>query len=317
MAAGLSPIGRRHYAEGRCAVSIGARNENRAQQRNRHGLAAVTTKSEGDPDGTIPVSQAMAANSTRPEVEVPASFELKAASFTLPIFRLLNLDMESVADQLGARVDQAPDFFRNTPVVIDLGGFPEDVGEAVPFPHLVGLLRGFGLIPFGVRGGTKAQHAAAEAMELAVLGDGSSRAQRPPAANARATAASQPRSAAPGEGEPQAAPATSGYKLVTRPVRSGQRIYAKGGDLSVTAPVSSGAELIADGNIHVYGPLRGRALAGVQGDTEARIFCHDLQAELVSVAGHYRVSENIPAELRGMPVQIYLDQKVLRIDRLY
>jgi septum site-determining protein MinC len=73
---------------------------------------------------------------------------------------------------------------------------------------------------------------------------------------------------------------------------------------------------MADGNVHVYGPLRGRALAGMKGNTEARIFCQDLQAELVSIAGHYRISENIPPELRGMPVQIYLDQKILRIERL-
>jgi septum site-determining protein MinC len=99
-------------------------------------------------------------------------------------------------------------------------------------------------------------------------------------------------------------------------VRSGQRVYAAGGDLSIIAAVSSGAELMADGNIHVYGPLRGRALAGMKGNTAARIFCQDLQAELVSVAGHYRVSENIPRELRGVPVQIYLDQKILRIEKL-
>ena len=103
---------------------------------------------------------------------------------------------------------------------------------------------------------------------------------------------------------------------MTRPVRSGQRIYAAGGDLSVVGSVSSGAEVMADGNIHCYGPLRGRALAGTRGNTEARIFCSDLQAELVSVAGHYRVNENIPAELRGVPVQVYLDQNVLRIERI-
>jgi septum site-determining protein MinC len=73
---------------------------------------------------------------------------------------------------------------------------------------------------------------------------------------------------------------------------------------------------MADGNIHVYGPLRGRALAGMKGNTDARIFCQDLAAELVSVAGHYRVSENIPDDLRGVPVQVYLDQKILRIERL-
>jgi septum site-determining protein MinC len=93
-------------------------------------------------------------------------------------------------------------------------------------------------------------------------------------------------------------------------------VYASGGDLSIVAPVSSGAELMADGNIHVYGPLRGRAMAGLKGDSEARIFCQDLQAELVSVAGHYRVSENIPAALKGVPVQIFLDKEVLRIEKL-
>ena len=80
--------------------------------------------------------------------------------------------------------------------------------------------------------------------------------------------------------------------------------------------MSSGAELMADGNIHIYGPLRGRALAGMKGDPKARIFCQDLQAELVSVAGHYRVSENIPAALKGVPVQVFLDKEVLRIEKL-
>lgn len=241
------------------------------------------------------------------------AFELKAAGFTLPVVRLLGGDMEAVAEQLGAKVEQAPEFFRNTPVVIDLSALPTGTGE-VEFPLLVGLLRGYGMIPFGVRGGTKAQHVAAEAMELAILGDALARVTKTagtppePDRQTRDQAASAPK-------VPQQR-TTQGFTLVTRPVRSGQRIYAAGGDLSVVAAVSSGAELMADGNVHVYGPLRGRALAGMKGNTEARIFCQDLQAELVSIAGHYRISENIPPELRGMPVQIYLDQKILRIERL-
>ncbi|AHF03292.1 septum site-determining protein MinC [Marichromatium purpuratum 984] len=243
----------------------------------------------------------MAANPQSLEGEAAAAFELKAAGFTLPIFRLLGDDMEAVANQLSAKVGQAPDFFRNTPIVIDLGDF---AGGEVEFPLLVGLLRGYGMIPFGVRGGSKAQHASAETMELAVLGESYSRAARAGSANA--------------EGAEHAAaeePARASM-LVARPVRSGQRHYAAGGDLSVVGAVSSGAELMADGNIHVYGPLRGRAMAGVNGDLEARIFCQDLQAELVAIAGHYRVSENIPAELQGVPVQIFLDQKILRIEKL-
>ncbi len=251
----------------------------------------------------------MAVNPSSPSANGTAAFELKAAGFNLPVIRLLAADLETVADQLGAKVEQAPDFFRNTPVVIDLAAFPAAAGE-VEFPLLVGLLRGYGMIPFGVRGGTEAQNTAAEAMELAILGDAYARSGRP-------DVASVPR-ASESHGEAGEAPrkTRSSFTLVTRPVRSGQRVYAAGGDLSIVAPVSSGAELMADGNIHVYGPLRGRALAGMKGDTDARIFCQDLQAELVSVAGHYRVSENIPMDLRGVPVQIYLDQKVLRIERL-
>ena len=247
----------------------------------------------------------------------PAAFELKAAGFTLPIIRLLEADIEAVAAELGARVDRAPEFFRNTPVVIDLGGFPKEGGE-VEFPLLVGLLRGYGMIPFGIRGGTKAQNAAAEAMELAILGETESRGsrtERTDMLDQSAAPAPRPRRG-PVEGDQSAPRRPAPFTLVTRPVRSGQRVYAAGGDLSVIAAVSSGAELMADGNIHVYGPLRGRALAGMQGNTDARIFCQDLQAELISVAGHYRVSENIPAELRGIPVQIFLDQKILRIEKL-
>jgi septum site-determining protein MinC len=234
-----------------------------------------------------------------------AAFELKAAGFTLPVIRLLGLDMDAVAEQLGAKVEQAPDFFRNTPVVIDLTGLTEAAGE-VQFPLLVGLLRGYGMIPFGVRGGSQAQHNAAEAMELAILGDAVVRRA------AQGAEAGQSRRQEP---EVKSAPAGR-FTLITRPVRSGQRVYAAGGDLSVVAAVSAGAELMADGNIHVYGALRGRALAGMKGDTEARIFCQNLEAELVSVAGHYRVSENIPSELKGVPVQIFLDQKVLRIEKI-
>jgi septum site-determining protein MinC len=187
----------------------------------------------------------------------------------------------------------------------------------VQFPLLVGLLRGYGMIPVGVRGGDANQNEAAEAMELAILGDTFVRKTK--AAAARSTpkvtnesnaAAARPRAAAPrpASGAP--------FKLVTHPVRLGQRVYARGSDLSVVGAVSSGAELLADGNIHVYGALRGRAMAGLSGDLKTRIFCQNLEAELVSIAGHYRVSENIPSALKGVPVQIFLDQEILRIEKL-
>ncbi len=102
---------------------------------------------------------------------------------------------------------------------------------------------------------------------------------------------------------------------MTEPVRSGTQIYARGGDLIVTAAVSAGAEVMADGNIHVYGRLRGRALAGAAGDTAARIFCTRLEAELISIAGRYLVSEQLPAEYQGGPAQIALVDDALTIIR--
>jgi septum site-determining protein MinC len=243
---------------------------------------------------------------------VSPAFELKASSFTLPVIRLLGLDMDAVEAQLGPKVEQAPGFFRNTPIVIDLGALTRDA-DVVAFPQLVGLLRGLGMIPVGVRGGGAVQNEAARAMELAILGDNTRAGRQLPDAAERVETA--PPAVTPGPSrEVVDQAAVSASMLVDRPVRSGQRLYAPGGDLTIVGPVSSGAELMADGNIHVYGPLRGRVIAGLQGDTAARIFCRELQAELVSVAGHYRVSENIPAEIKGRSVQVFLDHEVLRIE---
>ncbi|WP_295540666.1 septum site-determining protein MinC [uncultured Thiohalocapsa sp.] len=250
---------------------------------------------------------------SNPGTQKAPAFELRASSFTLPVIRLLALDIDAVEAELAPKVEQAPGFFQNAPVVIELGALPPQ-GGSVAFPQLVGVLRGLGMIPVGVRGGSTQQNEAARAMELAILGDNgrTSRAAAEPWAERAAPAASPP--AAEVQAQPAEAPGHVGSLLIDRPVRSGQRIYAAGGDLTVVGPVSSGAELMADGNIHVYGPLRGRVIAGLQGDLSARIFCRDLQAELVSVAGHYRVSENIPAELKGHSVQVFLDHDVLRIE---
>ena len=241
----------------------------------------------------------MAAYPESDKTDFSPALELKAAAFSLPVLRLLHGDLRSIGEQLGAKVRQAPAFFRHAPVVIDLSSLPE--GDRVEFPLLLQLLRDHSLIPVGIRGGTPAQNRAAQGEQLTVLNE-SVHPPHPTDSPHR-----------PAEKEP----AAPNFKIVTRPVRSGQRIYAPGGDLSITAPVSSGAEIMADGNIHVYGPLRGRALAGMRGDLNARIFCQHLEAELVSIAGHYRVSESIPRELKGCAVQIFLEQELLRIEPLY
>jgi len=243
----------------------------------------------------------MSANMSK-EAATDPQFELKAGTFTLPLLRLLGTDMDAVGRQLADTVDQAVDFFHNAPVVIDLKEVAATEAD-VEFPLLVGLMRGYGIIPIGVRGGTEAQNAAAEAMELAVLADRSPRKREAPR-----------RPSVPAPVKPALRP--QGTKVVERPIRSGQRVYAPEGDLIILAQVSSGAEVMADGNIHIYAPLRGRALAGVKGNLDARIFCQNLQAELVSVAGHYRISENIDEQIKGRSVQIHLQERTLHIDTM-
>lgn len=224
------------------------------------------------------------------------AFELKGSTFALPVLKLLNTDLEAISRELAEKLDKAPEFFQNAPVVIDLQAISGQ-DSATNFALLVGLLRSNGLIPVGVRGGDMGQNEIATSLELAVLSKGTPRRQARPA------------------GQNAASP-MGRSKLVTQPVRSGQRVYASGGDLVVLAQVSSGAEVFADGNIHVYGTLRGRALAGVKGDTQARIFCQSLEAELVSIAGHYRVSDDLDDARRGQPAQLYLEKRHLRIAAL-
>ncbi|MGJ7904037.1 septum site-determining protein MinC, partial [Lysobacter sp. 1R34A] len=114
-----------------------------------------------------------------------------------------------------------------------------------------------------------------------------------------------------------AAPAAASVGMIqSAPVRSGQQIYADNRDLTVLTTVGAGAEVIADGSVHIYGPLRGRALAGAQGNEKARIFCREFHAELVAIAGHYKVLEDIPKELRGKAVQIWLEDEQIKIAAL-
>jgi septum site-determining protein MinC len=222
-----------------------------------------------------------------------ALLEIKASSVTLPVLKLPTSDIRSVANQLHDKIRQAPEFFRHAPVVIDLGELASGT-DVIDFPALIELLRCFDLVPVGIRGGNPVQQSAAQAAKLAVLGD---------ASNSGAAPGPHAASKAPGN---TAKPKPAFSKLVEQPVRSGQRVYAAGGDLIVLSPVSAGAEVMADGNIHIYGTLRGRALAGVQGNLGARIFCSDLQAELVAIGGHYKISENLDGVVRGKPVQVYL-----------
>ncbi len=242
----------------------------------------------------------MSASLNEDSAQPNPTVELKAGAFTLPLLRLLGTDMDAVANELSAKAAQTPQFFRDTPVVIDLKGLSKP-DASVEFPILVGLLRGYGMIPVGIWGGTKAQVAAARGMELAILPDALVKTQ--PAAQSDGSKLAQP---------PTPTPTVT--KCVTRPVRSGQRVYAPGGDLVVFAHVSSGGEIMADGNLHVYGTLRGRAMAGVKGNEQAHIFCQAFQPELIAIAKRYRISDQFDAGLIGKATHVYLKDRKLRME---
>jgi septum site-determining protein MinC len=196
------------------------------------------------------------------------------------------------------------DFFEDEFAVIDVAGIADDAAQ-LDWPALVALLKNYRLNAVAVRGAPAALHAAIRGHGL-FLDDGSSGARpveaRPAEARAAAPAAREEARAAPA---PAAAPSQA--MIVDTPVRAGQRIYARGTDLIITAVVNNGAEIIADGSIHVYAPLHGRALAGASGDAGARIFALSMQPELVSIAGVYRTfDDGFPAELARQPAQIRL-----------
>jgi len=220
-------------------------------------------------------------------------FELKGSLFTLTVLHLFQMDRAAIERHLAEKVKQAPSFFNNTPVVIDLEGVA-DSPEGLDFNGLYELLRAHGMVPVGMRNGTPIQQVAARLAGLPTL----------------------PESRANGAKKPDKTEPVSRSRIVNHPVRSGQQIYAPDGDLIVLGTVSAGAEVIADGNIHIYGVLRGRALAGVRGAVETRIFCQSLEAELVSIAGHYRISEQLDSADRGKAAQIHLMEDRLVIEHL-
>lgn len=224
-----------------------------------------------------------------------AGFQLKADMLALTVFQLQSANLGDIAHQLDETVRKAPKYFQQAPVIIDLR---EINANAINLSQLVSMVREYGIIPVGLRGLNDSQQQQVKDLGLPFL-------------NSQAPVEAPVESKGKKDGE--SAPARAS-KLLTKQVRAGTRIYAKDADLIVVGSVNAGAECIADGHIHVYGPLRGRALAGACGDSSARIFCHSLEAELIAIAGHYQVRENInvPESANSM-IQVYLDNNKLSI----
>lgn len=225
-----------------------------------------------------------------------ACFQFKASFSPCTIMQIIRYDLVALEQELNAAISRAPNFFIGSPIVIDLE-LVKALGD-LDFLKLKQILQSNGMVPVGVRGGVTNQLEAAATAGLPALTIGK-----------LAVNDNQPKKKVKEPINPT--------KLITTPIRSGMQVYAKNSDLIVAASVSAGAELMADGHIHVYGPLRGRALAGVQGNLNARIFCQQLAAELISIAGYYLVKEDIQALPlpKGM-VQIFLENEQVKIEEI-
>ena len=252
-------------------------------------------------------------------VDYAQAGELKFGQVGIANLRVRTLDVAQLAGEMRDRVQRAPNLFARAAVVLDFGGLSRT--PSFEDAHaLVEGLREAGVLPVALAYGTKEVEALSQRLGLPLLAKFRAQYERADGDVAPAPPAPEPARANAGEPAPAVAKpavANAGPGLVQKsPVRSGQQVYADNRDLTVLSAVGAGAEVIADGSIHIYGALRGRALAGAQGNEDARIFCREFHAELVAVAGHYKVLEDIPAELRGKAVQVWLEAGHIKLAAL-
>ncbi|MHB8911063.1 MAG: septum site-determining protein MinC [Lysobacter sp.] len=253
--------------------------------------------------------------------------ELKIGQVGIANLRVRTLDVARLVDEMRGRVQRAPKLFARAAIVLDFGGLAQ-TPDAATAQRLIDGLRDAGVLPVALAYGTSETERLAEALGLPLLSKFRAQYERADdaavvAAPSTATVAAEDAATrkpptAPGA-DSAATTATSAPApgmMHSAPVRSGQQIYADNRDLTVLTTVGAGAEVIADGSVHIYGPLRGRALAGAQGNEQARIFCREFHAELVAIAGHYKVLEDIPKDLRGKAVQVWLEDGQLNIAAL-
>lgn len=242
----------------------------------------------------------------------PAALEFKGRMLSAMRARVLDADLQAIRAQLDEFARQMPRAVQGMPVIVE-------ADMALDLGGVLAAMRAVGMAPIGVTEGVLAD--AAQRLGVAVLpaesaGRGRKAARIEPAPAETSPAASAPAEPASAPAVPSAVPTVYASRLLMDPVRSGQQIYVPDGDLTVINAVSVGAEVVADGCVHVYGSLRGRAIAGARGNDQARVFCQRLEAELVAIAGIYLVAEQIPAALRGKPAQAFIENGRLSIVEL-
>jgi septum site-determining protein MinC len=230
--------------------------------------------------------------------------EIRFGQVGLAQVRLRTIDAAALHDELAARLAAAPQMFERTAVCLDLNAL-EAEPQAGEIRAVLDAIRRAGMLPVGLAHGTSAVDALARALDLPVLTQFRAQARSAPAA----VEPKKPVVVEPAE-------FSNPTLMHHQPVRSGQRVYARHRDLVVTSVVGAGAEVMADGCVHIYGALRGRAAAGARGEVTARVFCQEFHAELISIAGVFRVFETIPPELAGQPVQAWLDGDDLKLARV-
>ena len=245
--------------------------------------------------------------------------ELKIGQVGIANLRVRSLDVPRLVQEMHERVTRAPKLFARAAVVLDFGGLAQ-LPDLPTAQALINGLRQAGVLPVALAYGTSQTEQLAEQLGLPLLAKFRAQYERDqdtatPPAPARRSAAPPAPAPAPAPAAPAAGSGELG-KMHHTTVRSGQQLYAENCDLTVMATVGAGAEVIADGSIHIYGTLRGRALAGAQGNTTARIFCREFHAELVAIAGHYKVLDDVPDSLRGKAVQVWLEQDQIKIAAL-
>jgi septum site-determining protein MinC len=238
-----------------------------------------------------------------------ALLELRSAALTLMAVVLKTIDLDALSQELSRRVDELPDLFDDEPVAVDLSCVRESE-QLLDVPALLALLRRHRMRPVAARGGNPEQMAAAVAAGLLEAPE----AGRPPPP--REVPAAPPPQIVERMVEVQLAPLPP--LVVDKVLRSGQQVYARDRDVIVLALVSHGAEVMADGHVHCYAPMRGRAHAGAGGNTQARIFCHRLEAQVLAIAGIYRtMDEPLPDGVqRGGAAMVRLDGERLAIEPL-
>lgn len=234
------------------------------------------------------------------------AIDLRFGQVGLMQLRIRSTDPGAILDELTGRVASAPLFFQRTGACLDLTALGREP-QLEEMRAVMDAVRRAGMLPVGLVGGSAALESLSAALDLPVLALFRAQTQTAPIVQPAPLAQAAPPVHAAERTDP-GIPAL----IQHQPVRSGQRLYARSRDLVVTSTVGAGAEAIADGCVHIYGSLRGRAVAGARGETSARVFCQEFHAELVSVAGVFRVFETLPPELAGRPVQAWLDGDDLR-----